>query len=137
MSTQSRFLNLFRSGDLEKEFDEELAFHLAQRVAANVRSGMSEQEAEAAALEQFGSVAQIKQEMWEARMMNVRFAAPLGIGIAAILCWLALVGVWRSPTPDLPERPTPIYAVKRRVPPPPPPPPPTWDEFVAKVRSYE
>jgi hypothetical protein len=47
---------------------------------------MSEHEAQVAALEQFGSVAQIKQEMWEARMMNVRFAAPLGIGIVAILC---------------------------------------------------
>jgi hypothetical protein len=137
MSTLSRFFNLLRSGDLEKEFDEELAFHLAQRVTANVRSGMSKEEAELAAVEQFGNVAQIKQEMWEARMMNVRFAALLGVGITAILCWLALGGVWRSPTPILPERPIPIYAVKRRVPPPPPPPPPTWEEFVAKVRSYE
>jgi hypothetical protein len=137
MSTLSRFLNLFRSADLEKEFDEELAFHLGQRVEANVRRGMSQQEAEVTALRQFGSMPHIKQEMCEARMMNVRFAALVGVSIAAIICWLALGWVWRSPTPGLPERPTPIYEVKRRVPPPPPPPPPTWEEFVAKVRSYE
>jgi hypothetical protein len=137
MSTLSRFLNLFRRADLEKEFDEELSFHLAQRVVANMRSGMSEREAELAALEQFGSVAQIKQEMWEARMMNVRFAALVGVTFAVLICWLAWGSVWRSPIPGLPERPIPIYEVKRRVPPPPPPPPPTWEEFVAKVRSYE
>jgi hypothetical protein len=137
MSTLSRFLNLFRSADLEMEFDEELAFHLAQRVDANLRRGMSQQEAEATALTQFGSVAQIKQEMWEARMMNVRFAALVGVTFAALICWFALGSVWHSPIPGLPERPIPIYEVKRRLPPPPPPPPPTWEEFVAKVRSYE
>jgi hypothetical protein len=137
MSALSRFLNFFRPADVEKEFDDELAFHLAQRVDANMKRGMSEQEAEATALERFGNVAQIKQEMWEARMMNVRFAALVGVTFAALICWFALGSVWHSPIPGLPERPIPIYEVKRRLPPPPPPPPPTWEEFVAKVRSYE
>ena len=137
MSTLSRFLNLFRPAELEREFDDELAFHLAERVDANMRRGMTEQEAEATALKHFGSIPQVKQEMLEARMMNVRFAVLVGVSCAAIICWLALGSVWRSPTPNLPERPVPIYVVKRRLPPPSPPPPPTWEEFVAKVRSYE
>ena len=41
MRAWRRLRNLWRGGDLAREFDEEIAFHLEQRVAANLRQGMT------------------------------------------------------------------------------------------------
>lgn len=76
-----RLLALFRRNRLERDLDDELAFHLAMREAEYARSGTSDPRQ--AALRQFGNVARLREEvrdMWtfpspESVWADVRFAA--------------------------------------------------------------
>jgi predicted permease len=70
MSAVSRFLNLFRSKDVERELEAELQFHLALRTEQNRRDGMSPAEAEADARRRFGNVTRIAEDMREVRVMT-------------------------------------------------------------------
>jgi putative ABC transport system permease protein len=85
-----RLTALFGRARLERELDEELAFHLAMREAEYVRQGLTADQARAAARRQFGGVTQFKEQtrdMWtfpsfESLRQDVRYA---------------LRALWRSP----------------------------------------
>lgn len=65
--TASRILGFFGLERGEREFDEEVAAHLAMLAEENVRRGMSPEDARAAALRSFGGVAQVRQVHREMR----------------------------------------------------------------------
>ena len=62
-----RMRSLFAKDSNNAELNEELQFHLEQATEENIASGMSLEEARAAAKERFGSVAQTAEECYEAR----------------------------------------------------------------------
>ena len=68
MSAFSRFLNRWRRPALEAEFDEELQFHLDARAAANVRAGMTPDEARAEARRHLGSPLKAREGMRDVRV---------------------------------------------------------------------
>lgn len=70
MSAVSRFLNLFRSRALDRELDLEVQFHLEQRIARNMRDGMTRADAEADARSRFGNIVRITEDMREVRVMG-------------------------------------------------------------------
>jgi TonB family protein len=102
MSLLTRFLNVFRSRALEQEFDDELRFHLHERIASNLEHGMSQVEAELAASRQFGSVERAKRDMREMRMMNRQFVAGLMVGllVAGIPAGLLWIRISEPPAPQ-------------------------------------
>lgn len=55
MAWRTRFRNLFRGGQLERDLDEELQFHLDARAHDNIVCGMSDQEAREDAARRFGN----------------------------------------------------------------------------------
>jgi len=75
--------DLFRVKQSERELDAELRFDVAQRVEANVRAGMSREEAELSARREFGGVELTKEECRDANgarwlqdvWQDVRFGA--------------------------------------------------------------
>jgi hypothetical protein len=81
MSIISRFLNVFRSKALEQDLDDELRFHLEERAARNLQSGMDEDTAGEAARRQFGDIVQAKNEMREVRMMNKKVIGAFALGV--------------------------------------------------------
>ncbi|HWP42569.1 MAG TPA: ABC transporter permease [Blastocatellia bacterium] len=71
-----RLRALFRKGEMERELDEELRFHLEKEVEQNLARGMGPEEARLAALRSFGGVEQVKEESRDVR--GVRFLEELG-----------------------------------------------------------
>ena len=67
MGALRRFRNLWRSDALAREFDDEIAFHFEQRIAANIARGLPRAEAECEARVHFGSVVRAREGMREAR----------------------------------------------------------------------
>lgn len=65
-----RFRSLFRRQTADGELDSELRFHLERQVAANMKAGMPLAEARLAALREFGSVEQLKEECRDERHTN-------------------------------------------------------------------
>ncbi|HKY31027.1 MAG TPA: ABC transporter permease [Candidatus Polarisedimenticolia bacterium] len=61
------FWNLLGKGRLEREMDDELRFHLDRQIEANLRSGMSQDEARRRALLDLGGGEQVRQRVREAR----------------------------------------------------------------------
>lgn len=57
----SRLQSLFRRSQLDADLDEELRAHLALAIEENLKRGMNEPEARAAALRSFGGVTQIRE----------------------------------------------------------------------------
>ena len=57
---------LFRSGQTEKDIDDEMRFHLDRKIEANRKAGMSAKEARKAAQIAFGSVEKFKEECRDA-----------------------------------------------------------------------
>ncbi len=93
-----RLRALFRRHVVERELDEELAFHLAQAIAQHCAEGMTEAEATRRARLAFGGVARIKDDArdarglrWlERRIQDVRYAVRRirrrpGFAVAVIL----------------------------------------------------
>jgi hypothetical protein len=78
-----RMRSLARRGRVEGELDKELRFHLEQQIEENLARGMSPVEARAAAMRQFGGVAQVQEEcrdtrrtgLLESAWNDVRYAA--------------------------------------------------------------
>jgi len=62
-----RLRSLVRRGQVERELDKELRFHLEQETDANLRSGMTPSEARLAAIRRLGGVARIGEECREMR----------------------------------------------------------------------
>src|SRR4029078_6274636 len=67
---------LLRKGQMERELDEELRFHLEKEVEQNVARGMNAEEAHLAALRSFGGVERVKEESRDSR--GGRFLEELG-----------------------------------------------------------
>src|SRR5689334_10881295 len=80
MSLQTKLLNVFRRHALDREFDEELSFHIARRTDEYVRQGMSPAEADAMARSRFGDLEHTKQQLREAHMINRHFVGGLVTG---------------------------------------------------------
>src|ERR1022692_4747536 len=59
--------DLFHAKQSDNELDSELRFDIAQRTEANVRAGMTREDAEVSARREFGSVALAKEECRDAR----------------------------------------------------------------------
>jgi predicted permease len=68
MSMLGRFLNRWRERTLAREFEDEIAFHLNERVDRNVREGMDLAAARAEARRHFGNVALAREGMREAHV---------------------------------------------------------------------
>jgi putative ABC transport system permease protein len=62
-----RLRSLFRGGQLDRELDEELRFHLEQEIAAQRAAGRSPDAARAAALRAFGGAEQVKEACRDTR----------------------------------------------------------------------
>jgi macrolide transport system ATP-binding/permease protein len=101
----SRLFGLFRTQRLERDMEEEFEFHLQNEAAANVRTGMSEDEALAAARRHFGGVTQLKEVYREAHSLpffgvfwqDLRFGFRMlrrnpGSSALAILCLTVGIG---------------------------------------------
>src|SRR5512132_2764793 len=77
-----RLLALFRRGRLERDLDDELAFHLAMREADYRHDGATPSDARFAARRRFGNISYLKEQcrdMWtfhplETLWQDVRFA---------------------------------------------------------------
>src|SRR4051812_35402955 len=69
MAGWQRLRNLWRGETLAREFDDEIAFHFEQRIAANQRRGLSAEDAECEARRHFGSVVRAREGMREARVL--------------------------------------------------------------------
>ena len=65
MSWISRIANAFRPGRVDADLDQELQFHLDQRVDDLVRGGLSRAEAERVARRQFGHPLQLRESSYE------------------------------------------------------------------------
>src|SRR5262249_22983453 len=82
MAWYARLLNTFRRGQLRREIDEELRYHIQARIADNVAAGMNAQEARTDALRRFGRPALALDNardtdihVWlEAMIQDVRYA---------------------------------------------------------------
>ncbi len=66
-----RVRSLFRRADVERELDEELRFHLDQRVAQETAAGKAPREARQAALRAMDGIEQRKEECRDARRVNL------------------------------------------------------------------
>ena len=112
MSFVSRFLNVFRQKALERELDDELQFHLDQKIVRNLHTGMDRAGATAAAQQQFGDVARAKKEMREVRMMDSKVVGALALGmmLGTALGVLTAGLFWRAkPVPMTTALPTPSF----------------------------
>jgi hypothetical protein len=69
MSLLARLSNLFQRRDINREIDEELEFHLEARVADNIATGMSADEAKRDALLKFGCAEATREETRDANIV--------------------------------------------------------------------
>jgi predicted permease len=68
MPALRRFFNFWRGRSLDREFDDELRFHLEMRIEANLLAGMTREDAEAEARRHLGSSLRVKEDMRDARV---------------------------------------------------------------------
>ena len=100
-----RLAGFVSKGDLERDLEDELAFHLQMETAEFIRRGMTPEEARSAALRSFGGVARIKETYRETRGLpmiegfwqDVRFAVRMlrrnpAFSLLAILCLTLGIG---------------------------------------------
>jgi putative ABC transport system permease protein len=70
MGRLRRFVNVFRSGRLDRDFNDELEFHRQMRVRKAREQGLNEEEAEREAGRRMGNRPLAKEEMRDARMLG-------------------------------------------------------------------
>ena len=69
MSWLSRLVHAFRSSDLDRALDEEMAFHIESRIADLVAGGMTRNAAEATARRQFGNRLRLREESRDIKLL--------------------------------------------------------------------
>jgi predicted permease len=69
MSWLSRVANLFRSDSVDRELDEEIAFHVESRVQDLVAAGMTRESAEALARRQFGNQLRLREASRDVKLL--------------------------------------------------------------------
>ena len=69
MSWLSRLANAFRSSDLDRALDDEIAFHIESRIADLVAGGMTRDAAEALARRQFGNRLRLREESRDVKLL--------------------------------------------------------------------
>jgi len=86
MRAWRRVRNLWRATALERDFDDEIAFHVEQRVAKNLAAGLTRAEAEAETRRHFGSVTRAREGMREERMAEwvPAFARDVRVALRAL-----------------------------------------------------
>src|SRR5215207_812612 len=128
---RTRLRGLLRKKSVEREMEEELRFHLRMRAEENVRRGMAPEEAERAALRNFGQVARIKEYcrdvkgggLVETLLQDVKFGARTllknrGFTLAAVITLALGIGANTSIfslVNAVPLRPLPVYEPERLV----------------------
>jgi TonB family protein len=85
MSYFTRFANLFRRPSLEREFDDEIRFHMEERHHRNVARGMTPEAADADARRRFGSIQRAK-----AGMRAARLARPSAVALPLLAATISL-----------------------------------------------
>ena len=70
MSWIRRLRNRWREGELARDFDAELRFHLESRTEANIRRGMTPEEAALHARRHMGNLTRAREEMRAARVVT-------------------------------------------------------------------
>src|SRR5581483_829995 len=119
MGTLRRILNRLRRRTLERDFDDEIRFHLEERRRRNLAAQMSPDAAARDALERFGSIDRAKRGMRAARIQRLdgavaaaMIAALLG---AATMYWRAASRVYDLGPGVTP--PVPVASVRPQYPP--------------------
>jgi putative ABC transport system permease protein len=69
MSWVSRLTNVFRPSSVERQLDEELAFHIESRIDDLVAGGMTRKDAEATARRQFGSPLRVRESSRDVKLL--------------------------------------------------------------------
>ena len=69
MSMWSRVANMFRSGRVERELDEELQFHIEGRIAELMATGMTREAAAREVARRFGSPLRLREESLEVKLL--------------------------------------------------------------------
>ena len=95
MGLLGRLFNALRSQSLERDFDDEIRFHLEARARRHVAEGMSPPDAVEAAHARFGSIERAKRGMRRARVAS-RSAAILAV--AATAAGLAGAAIYWRPS---------------------------------------
>jgi len=93
-----RLLNVFRLPSLGRDIEDEVRFHLEQRVQQNLRLGMTNADAEKDAYTRFGNVEHTKTGMLSARLVSVQaavFMITLALTAAGAAGWMLMMR--RSP----------------------------------------
>jgi hypothetical protein len=65
MGLYRRLRNIIRPEQSSKELDDELSFHIAERIDELIASGLSEDEARRVAIRQFGSYHSSREGTWD------------------------------------------------------------------------
>jgi TonB family protein len=123
MSFGRKLLNLFRTKSLERDIDDEICFHLEERIRQNREHHMAPEEAARLAHDQFGSVERAKVGMRAARVPRKSTLAVIGtavlVGGLSLNQWIAMGRVYElregitAPVPIL--APTPHYTDAARL----------------------
>src|SRR5205809_841897 len=69
MSFWSRFANVFRTGRLERELDEELQFHIDARIRELTAAGMTREAAAAEVARRFGNPLRLREESRDVKLL--------------------------------------------------------------------
>jgi TonB family protein len=119
-----RVFNAFRRTPLDREFDDEIQFHLEERTRRNLAERMNLPDAAAAARDRFGSIERAKTGMRAAHVASratsaLVLAATVAVLVGAAIYWRASVGVYdlgsgvTAPVPLAMPRPQYTTAARR------------------------